>query len=58
MKRLLCWLFGHRWSPPLLVPGPGFTNYESTCRRCGAQIEGDWDVMESAGAWEHYRSPF
>lgn len=52
MMRLVCSLIGHRWAPPIPQPGYWYLTY---CLRCDTGLRGDWEQVEAAGAWEHWR---
>ena len=60
MRRILCFLFGHRWG---VNPGPVTWNgciYQRTffgcCERCGRQaIEHRWAFLPEAGALSYFQ---
>jgi hypothetical protein len=57
MKRLICRLFGHMWSPPYAewLGSEGSITYSTWCHRCGVDFVGDWYDMEGVKAWQHWR---
>lgn len=52
MKRLVCFLLGHRWVAPIPF---GASFYATGCERCQTPFVGTWAEIESRGVWEHYR---
>lgn len=57
IRRFLCRVFGHVWADPRRIDdGRGEYVYFTFCRTCPTSVEGNWDAIEEAGAWKHYRS--